>query len=569
MWLAARPSIYYGLDRQIGVVSQNHIQTVRDRDTWAIFKLWTNWHAALDLRLEVNGGHLYRRGSFAWLGEAGAVAQPDLLQRHKKGEVEQVALKISAVDKTTTGYQLAVALPDKDTEASLKDFYESLFNGGAVNDQKGYDFGNESDGYYYAGACWMYGMTLAAGVPASGRLSSHPYDAARAFREHLAHIMTTVDGDGRSHFGYNKSGEWVNDNLHTIFGACAYLLHSGDVAFVRQNLPALEQMLNYFITRRNEQGLFRMDKSGAYWYYDGIPTGGINGFYNAFFYKAALDMAEMEAAAGYADKAQQYRALAKSIKTAFNRVLWRENLPGGPRYVDWIDGGETTYFCDLCQWPPVALGIASKDQAHKLVATADADRPTCEEIRLPRLRRLVCLVARAELGISVWHLHERRHVAEPDVLGNRSSDVRGDSAGAARRLKLFAQRARETSWAGDNTATIRGNTFGEATGGDHEPYLADMVVVAASLIQGIMGVRPTWQRLEVTPCLPAEWPSVAADILYKGRRHHVAIENGKVHIQPLEQVINLPLTWTMDFNLRTAPGGVAATFEHGFPWTLR
>ena len=219
LWLAARPSIYYGLDRQIGVVSQNHIQTVRDRDTWAIFKLWTNWHAAVDLRLEVNGGHLYRRGSFAWLGEAGAVAQPDLLQRHKKGEVEQVALKISAVDKTTTGYQLAVALPDKDTEASLKDFYESLFNGGAVNDQKGYDFGNESDGYYYAGACWMYGMTLAAGVPASGRLSSHPYDAARAFREHLAHIMTTVDGDGRSHFGYNKSGEWVNDNLHTIFGA--------------------------------------------------------------------------------------------------------------------------------------------------------------------------------------------------------------------------------------------------------------------------------------------------------------------------------------------------------------
>ena len=154
--------------------------------------------------------------------------------------------------------------------------------------------------------------------------------------------------------------------------------------------------------------------------------------------------------------------------------------------------------------------------------------------------------------------------AEPDVLGNRSSDARGDWAGAARRLKLFAQRAEETSWAGDNTATIRGNTFGEATGGDHEPYLADMVVVAASLIQGIMGVRPTWQRLEVTPCLPAEWPSVAADILYKGRRHHVAIENGKVHIQPLEQVINLPLTWTMDFNLRTAPGGVAATSNTDF-----
>ena len=297
-------------------MSQNHIQTVRDRDTWAIFKLWTNWHAALDLRLEVNGGHLYRRGSFAWLGEAGAVAQPDLLQRHKKGEVEQVALKISAVDKTTTGYQLAVALPDKDTEASLKDFYESLFNGGAVNNQKGYDFGNESDGYYYAGA--VLDVRHDAG---SRRARVRPAVVASL---RCGPGVPRTPGPHHDHRGWGRPKPfWIQQErrmgerqLAHDLRRSTYLLHSGDVAFVRQNLPALEQMLNYFITRRNEQGLFRMDKSGAYWYYDGIPTGGINGFYNAFFYKAALDMAEMEAAAGYADKAQQYRALAKSIKNS-------------------------------------------------------------------------------------------------------------------------------------------------------------------------------------------------------------------------------------------------------------
>jgi hypothetical protein len=30
------------------------------------------------------------------------------------------------------------------------------------------------------------------------------------------------------------------------------------------------------------------------------------------------------------------------------------------------------YFCDLCQWPPIAVGIASPEQAGKIVATADA-----------------------------------------------------------------------------------------------------------------------------------------------------------------------------------------------------
>ena len=73
-----------------------------------------------------------------------------------------------------------------------------ILNGGAVNDQKGFDFGNETDGWYYAGSSWMYGMTLAAGTPASGPSSSHPYDPAHAFREHLAHVLTRLDDQGRA-----------------------------------------------------------------------------------------------------------------------------------------------------------------------------------------------------------------------------------------------------------------------------------------------------------------------------------------------------------------------------------
>ena len=235
--IAAGPSAMYAITRAPGQISENHSRRSETGTPGQSTNCGPNWHSPADLRLEVQGGHLYRRGSYALLSEAGAVSDNGTAQTHRRGEVEEILLKISAVEKQTTGYQLAVTLPDKATEASLKDFYGSVLNGGAVNDQKGFDFGNETDGWYYAGSCWMYGMALAAGIPAPGRLSSHPYDAARAFREHLAHIFSVLDEQGRAHFGYNQGGQWVDDNLHTIIGTYAYLLHSGDLAFVRQNLP--------------------------------------------------------------------------------------------------------------------------------------------------------------------------------------------------------------------------------------------------------------------------------------------------------------------------------------------
>jgi len=560
--IAARSSDIYALVGQPRRVSSNHVQTLRDRDTWAIYKLWTNWHARCDLRLEVEGGRLYRRGSYALLSEAGAVTTGGVTQSHTKGQVEEIVLKMGAVDKYSTGYQLAVALPDKETERRLEDFYTSVLNGGAVNDQKGFDFGNETDGWYYAGSSWMYGMALAAGVPASGATSSHPYDPARAFREHLAHILTRLDDQGRAHFGYNQGGEWVDDNLHTIIGMRAYLLHSGDLHFVRQNLPALERMLAYFIQRRDDRGLFKLADVGAHWYYDAIHTSGVNGYHNAFFYKAAVDLAEMEAAAGREEEARKYRELARSIKTAFNEVLWKEDAPGGPRYVDWIDadGREVCYFCDLCQWPPIGVGIASAEQARKIVATADQRIAELEKEHgyqgFAGLSALWPVPESVNPYASKWQTYGA-YMNGGSLLCQTYWEIvarcrAGDAEGAYRRLSRFAQRAEETSWAGDNAFTITAEPKG-----DGEPYLADMVVATAAVVHGVLGITPSWERLEVKPCLRDGWSGAEAEVLYKGRRHRVTIEGAKVRIQPLEQVIEMPLLWVMDWNLQESASGVA------------
>ncbi len=561
--MAAEPSDLYASPRDPGHISENHLQLLRVRDTWAVYKLWTNWPAPADLRLEAKGGYLYRRGSFAWLSEAGVVTELAGRQSHQAGQTEEVTLEIGASEKQATGYQLSVDLPDKNTESALKRFYDGVLNGGAVNDQKGFDFGNETDGWYYAGSCWMYGAALAAGVPASGALSAQPYDAARAFREHLAHVLGTLDDQGRAHFGYNQGGEWVDDNLHTIIGARFYLIHSGDLDFIRQCIPAMERMLGYFVQRRNDQGLFKLDDVGAHWYYDAITTGGVNGYYNAFFYKAAEDLAEMEEAVDRTEQARGYREMADSIKAAFNRVLWKEDAPGGSRYLDWIDakGREVAYFCDLCQWPAIAVGIASPEQARKIVATADA--------RIPTLEKEFGYAGCAGLS-ALWPVPQDINPADWQTFGRYMNGgsllcqtyweilaraKAGDAVGAATRLKRFAQHAAETSWAGDNAADIHG----EMKHGDTEPYLADMVCVTAAAVHGVLGIQPTWQKLEVTPCLPPDWPHAEADILYKGRRNHVTIENGSVTILPQEEVIAPTLLWVMDFNLRKTAYGTANT----------
>jgi cellobiose phosphorylase len=62
-----------------------------------------------------------------------------------------------------------------------------------------------------------------------------------------------------------------------------------------------------------------------------------------------------------------------------------------------------------------------------------------------------------------------------------------------------------------------------------------MVVTTAAVIHGILGVTPTWERLEVTPHLPPDWPWAEADILYKGRRHHIRVDGAKVDVRPLGQ----------------------------------
>jgi trehalose/maltose hydrolase-like predicted phosphorylase len=105
----------------------------------------------------------------------------------------------------------------------------------------------------------------------------------------------------------------------------------------------------------------------------------------------------------------------------------------------------------------------------------------------------------------------------------------GDAESAYYRLQQFAKRAAQTSWTGSNGFNIDGSPCHGAEAA--EPWLADMVVVPAALLNGILGINPTWEKLQVSPCLPPGWKDASAEVLYKGKPCEVTIKNGKTTIK--------------------------------------
>lgn len=526
-----------------GTSTRNVCQIITEPDTWATFKLWTNSHEGSDLRLDVSGsGHLYRRGhSISAWGELGSVAAPALKFERQAGDVDVTTLTLTPVDQRLSGYQLDVSIPDKATEASLKEQYGSAFNGGTVTDNKRYNFGNNSEGVNYSGAAWMQGHALAAGVAADEPLSEHPYPLDRAFRGHLEQILATVDEDGLSAFGFFAAGNRAaatDQNLQTIIGVRDYVVHTGDVDFARESLPEVRRMLKFHTDRIQPNGLYRAPVAAPAWYYDAVKFSGYNTYYQAFLYKALRDAAELETAIGEDGNAAAYRAQATDLAEAINEVLWMPDAPGGPRYMDWLDadGNQAAYFIDIVQYPLIAFGIAPEDRARQVLATADA--------RMEELTASNGYTREASLA-SLWpqppsvnvfgfafgtYMNGGSLMAQTywEVVARAKLGEVDGTWGAARLLQRHAARFQDHSWVGDNAADMQGRM----RNGDQEPYLADLMVAPASLVNGVLGIQPSWDGLTVDPHLPAGWSEASARIRYKGREHVVEIRDGQANVGP-------------------------------------
>jgi YVTN family beta-propeller protein len=521
--------------------------------TWAVHKLWSRYHHACDLRLDIRGGYLTKSETeYGYVSHAGASFEPGQAFTVAAGTTRSLTLTLSPADKYTTGYQLDASIPDTATLGSLRDFYQSLLNGGAVSGQKSYLFGNEVAGYITGYAALSVGAALNVGVPSALPASSDSYSADAAFRNYLIAMFDSVASNGELIFGLSSGRHYQDTALWALLGMYQYIIHTGDLALYRSHQPAVARMLSFWTNKIQSNGLVLSSASDGH-YYDAVSFGST--YYmtniNSFVYEALVNMADLEhalseedAAAGNSARAQQERVAAQGyadtaarIKNAVNTVLWSPDSPHGPMYIDWIDNenGQPVYsFTDAGQYPAIVFGIASRTQAEEILATADA-----------RLAQLPSLNGYTGVGTPnvLWPLPEyanyKNYTFDYYMNGGiflfwtyyeiMARAMSGDADGAYARLKDFAQGFMRTSWWGTNWVRPDGVVI-DSLG--NEPYLQDMLLTGASLTQGILGIRGTWDALSVTPAMPSGWETAQASVIYRGKPYCVKISNGAAVIAP-------------------------------------
>jgi YVTN family beta-propeller protein len=520
---------------------------------WATYKLWSRYHLASDLRLGVHGGYLTKSETkYGYVSHAGATFEPGDSSTVPAETTRSLTLTLAASDKHTTGYQLDASIPDTAALRSLRDFYQSLLNGGAVAGQQSYLLGNEVAGYITGYAALPCGTALNVGVPSARPASSDPYPLDAAFRNYLISMLDSVAGDGKLIFGLSSGGRYQDAALWALLGLYQYTIHTADLALFRDYQPAIARILSFWTGKIQRNGLVLSSASDGN-YYDAVNFGDsyYSTYINAFVHEVLVNMADLEralseqdAAAGPAEQARRermtaegYEATAARIKDAMNAALWTPDSPHGPMYADWInnDSGEREYcFTDAAQYPPIAFGIASRAQAEQILSTADA-----------RLAQLPSLTGYTGMGTPsvLWPLPAYANINGYDfgVYMNGgmflyvtyyevvARAMTGDADGAYARLKGFTQGFQDNSWWATNWAHPSGaleNPHG------NEPYLLDMLLTVASLTQGILGIRGTWGRLSVTPAMPSGWEQAQARIIYRGKPHSVTISNGTATITP-------------------------------------
>ncbi len=517
------------------MVTEYRTHTINVRDTWAIYKLFTNFHLKSDLALAVKGGYLFRRaGGRNDFNEIGATIENEHNFERHSGDKFTLTLTLSSKNKFESGEQLDIEIPDHPLANELRDLHASVLNGGVISDPKRYNFGNGTEDANYAGSADFQARALSVSSTL-GTLAEHPYNANDAFKGHLEKILATVDNRGLSCFGFNANCKLLDDNLHVISAAKTYAVKTGDQDFIDNNYTTFRRMISFFIKHLDKSnGLFRSPEDGAHWYYDGISFSGFNTYYQAFLYQALVDMAEMAKILGKKTDEEKYLEQAKHLAININTFLWFPDAPGGPRYADWIDdsGKRAAYFIDIAQYPLIAFGIAPLDRAKAMLKTADK--------RLAELKERFGYTRSASLSL-LWPLSPTRGekcfgtyfyggslLASTywEVLARtRVGHVDGEW-GAYQLLKNCAKRFVETSFVGSNAIDIRGNV---SLGGD-EGYLADMVVVPAALIHGILGVQTNWKEIKVIPAMPLGWKNAKTSLTWKGNIYDITIRGSNIDI---------------------------------------
>jgi N,N'-diacetylchitobiose phosphorylase len=367
---------------------------------------------------------------------------------------------------------------------------------------------------------------------------------------HTWHQVFPLTGEGGVGLAaeYPESPQWFSDDhLWLLIAVCAYLRETGDFSYLDERLPYadggedsvwghMQRAVGFTMAHRGPHGLPRLGFSD---WDDTMNLDHGSGKAESVmaaqqFCRAMLDLAELCDQVGKDGAARRYRAQKDEMAEIINRVSW-----DGEWYARAFDDEGKPFGVKAEEYQQISLNTqtwavigecAPADRAGKAMHSAHS--------------RLNTPFGLAILAPAYTH-------GDPRVRGTATYPPGAKENGgifchtnpwaiiAAARLgwnELAYQYYRQLM----PLARLDNDVFkvepyvycGNICGPEHPQFgygrnawlsgTASWAYVAAT--QWILGIRPTFQGLQVAPVIPQDWPGFGARRLFRGMTYHITVE---------------------------------------------
>lgn len=383
-----------------------------------------------------------------------------------------------------------------------------------------------------------------------------------------------------------------DNNACYINGVVHYFLQTGDEAFLdhactatgKTNLEKLRLAMRYqleqlggtngvlTITDPEVQGLPE-SKSGNYWDY--YNFGHQSAFDNAEFYRSLQSMAKLERYFGNDEKAAEYNALAGTVKEKFNELFWNDEAG---RYIGWIDanGVKQDFGFTFVNQHALAYGLADEERARGVLEWLDGKRIVSDDTSTGKDIYHFALGARAntiDMATAPGLVETWGGGLDPDEEGKYGLSMQ--NGGSIFYTSYYDLHSRLRYEGIDDAMKRLGNIVDEFEKDElrrvPSNHVGHTLIVGVLLcfpesglvpmfyVDGILGISPVADGLQMKPNLPAgwEWASVKS-YWFQGKEYSIRVDRSATLPRIEKNKVTVPADGTF---IMTSDGTVSAGEE--------
>jgi cellobiose phosphorylase len=399
-------------------------------------------------------------------------------------------------------------------------------------------------------------MGVVASMPGEARelleklLSVQKSDGS-AMHQFYASTMEANEGDSREHT--DRPDYYGDDQLWIVLAVCAYLKETGDLAFLNRELTfydkrkslearergsVLEHLKRAVEFTRKDVGQHGLPLLGFADWNDtvNLKQGAESLFVANLYGKALLELIELLTALGDEQQVQKYKRDYEQMRARVNEHAW-----DGEWYIRYFDhdgspigthkNAQGKIWTNGQSWPVIS-GFANAERAHKALDSVHRHLNTKHGIKLsapgfdgydPDKGGVTTYPPGAKENGGIF-LHSNPWVMIAETLvGN------GDRA-YQYYMQINPAAKNETM----DEYELEPYVYAQNILGDEHPQFglgrnswlsgtASWCYQAAT--KHILGIRPTYQGLELDPCIPKAWDGFEVSRVFRGATYKVKVKN--------------------------------------------